>query len=48
MSKNVHCVVKFNNIKGKDNKPVHAYITYAKYLIKWNQIHQYIRVIFGI
>lgn len=30
MSKNVHCVVKFNNIKGKDNKPVHAYITYAK------------------
>lgn len=30
MSKNVFCVVKFKNIKGKDNKPVHVYITYAK------------------
>ena len=30
MSKNVHCIVKFNNVKGRDNKPVHVYVTYAR------------------
>lgn len=30
MSKHVYCIVKFKNVKGRDNKPVHAYVTYAK------------------
>lgn len=30
MYKNVHCIVIFNNTNGRDNKPVHVYITYAR------------------